>query len=109
SLFNDMKFIVDPKIFIPDNTGFADFTSINYKLGSGGFYGTLHILDTNGNLVKKLAKNEQLPSEGFFTWDGTDDNNRRVRIGYYLIYFEIYNLSGNIEILKETVVVGKRF
>lgn len=103
------KIKIEPKVFIPENTGFADYTSINFKLVSGGYYGSLDIFDTKGNLIKRIAQNEKLPAEGFFTWDGTDENNRKVRIGYYLVYFEIYNLNGNTEVMKETVVVGKRF
>lgn len=103
------NFFVDPKVFIPDNTGTADFTQINYKFDVQGNHGSLRIYDSKGALVKKIAKNEQLPIEGFFTWDGTNDMNIKVKTGYYLVYFEIYNMNGEIETLKETVVVGKRF
>jgi hypothetical protein len=100
---------IDPKVFAPENLGIADYTTIKYKFDLGGNFGSLTIYDQQGRLIKKIAQNELLATEGFFTWDGTDENRRKVKIGYYLILFEIYNLSGKVEVLKESVAVGKTF
>ncbi|CAN5457600.1 hypothetical protein BH23BAC1_BH23BAC1_02400 [soil metagenome] len=100
---------IEPKVFAPGNIGRADFTIINYKFNTSGNFGSLSIFDQQGRLIRKIAQNELLATEGFYTWDGTDENHRKVRIGHYLILFEIYNLNGTVDIIKESVAVGKNF
>ena len=55
---------IEPNIISPDNDGFQDVISINYKLDSPGFVASVSILDRNGRLIKKLVNNELLGSEG---------------------------------------------
>lgn len=102
------NFRIEPKVILPESTGIADFATINYKFDVSGNSGSLLILDPHGRVIRTIAQNELLPTEGFFTWDGMDDNRQKARMGYYLVYFEIYNLNGDIEIWKDVVVVGKR-
>jgi len=57
-----------------------------------------------------LARNELLGTEsGFFKWDGTTDDGRKARVGYYLVHFEVFDIKGNVRSFKETVVVGAKF
>lgn len=100
---------IEPKAFNPDNTGVNDFTTINYELQNAGSFANVNIYDPVGRLVKTLAQGDLLSTNGFFTWDGTDNSGARVRVGYYAIYFEIFDANGNKDIMKETVVLGARF
>jgi hypothetical protein len=56
--------------------------------------------------VNTLANNETLSNTGFFRWDGVDFNGRKVRTGYYIIYFELFTAEGNKRVVKEQVAVG---
>lgn len=103
------KLTIEPKAFNPDNTGMNDFTTINYELQNAGSFANVNIYDPVGRLVKTLAQGDLLSTNGFFTWDGTDNSGARVRVGYYAIYFEIFDANGNKDIMKETVVLGARF
>jgi hypothetical protein len=100
---------VTPKVFSPDNDGFDDFTVLNYKLTDPNFVGNITIFDAAGKPVRVLAKNATLAQTGAFRWDGLDDKQRKVPVGVYVIYTEVFNLSGKKKSFKTTVVVAARF
>ncbi|WP_370088917.1 lamin tail domain-containing protein [Ekhidna sp.] len=100
----------DPEVFIPGNSGSGrDFTTINYQFEQAGKFANVNIYDQLGRHVKNLARGASLSTSGFLRWDGDTDDGKMARMGYYLIIFEIYDSSGNSEIIKETVVVGRDF
>jgi hypothetical protein len=99
--------IIEPKVFIPGTPN--SFTTISYKDDQAGSFASVIVYDVEGRVVKQVAQNELLSANGFFTWDGTNENGNKARTGIYVVYFELYNASGEIEIIKETVVVGASF
>lgn len=102
-------FSIEPKLFTPDDDGEKDFTTINYLTGAAGYVTNITIYDANGREIKRLVKNELLAQNGFFRWDGLDERGRKVPVGYYILYIELFNLQGNVKAYKETVVVGAKF
>jgi hypothetical protein len=100
---------IEPKVFVPGSTslGMQSFTTINYSFDQQGKFATVTVFDQNGRPVSTLASNASLSSSGFFQWDGTDASGRAVRMGYYVVLFEVYDSSGRKDVLKETVVVGR--
>lgn len=100
---------VTPKTFSPDNDGFEDFTLINYKVTENGYAANITIFDAQGRPVKVLLKNGLLGLSGSFRWDGLDDKLKKVPIGPYVVFTEIYNLQGKKKQFKNTVVVAARF
>jgi hypothetical protein len=100
---------VTPKIFSPDNDGFDDFTFINYKLSENGYAANITIFDAQGRPVKVLLKNGLLGLSGSFRWDGLDDKLKKVPVGPYVVFTEIYNLQGKKRQFKQTVIVAARF
>lgn len=100
----------NPEVFIPGNTGSGrDFTTINYQFDQPGQFANVNIYDQTGRLVKNLAQGVLLSTSGFLRWDGDTNDGQTARMGYHLIIFEIYDSSGNSEVIKETVVVGRDF
>jgi hypothetical protein len=97
---------IEPKVITPDGNGDKDFALINYKFNSSGNTANITIFDQYGREMLKLAKNDLLASEGFYQWDGNNTQNEKVRTGVYIVYFELFNLKGEIKKFKETVVVG---
>ncbi|MEQ9425171.1 MAG: lamin tail domain-containing protein [Cyclobacteriaceae bacterium] len=100
---------IEPRVFSPDQSVQADFTTINYSFDNYGNVATVIVYDQSGRPVKTLLENASIPAEGFITWDGTTNDFQKVRIGYYIIQFEIFDITGKSEILRERVVVGGRF
>lgn len=113
SFMNDRpvgRVTASPEVFIPGNAGSGrDFTTINYQFDQPGQFANVNIYDQSGRLVKNLAQGVLLSTSGFLRWDGDTNDGKIARMGYHLIIFEIYDSSGNSEIIKETVVVGRDF
>jgi hypothetical protein len=102
-------FTIEPKVFTPDGDGDQDFTTINYTADKNGLVANITVYDTGGRLIRQLVKNELLASQGFFQWDGTDNQHRKAPVGYYVLFIQLFNLQGRVETYKETVVVGAKF
>lgn len=93
----------------PDNDGFEDLIEINYNLSEPSMLGSLTIYDLNGNVVRKLLKNDLLSTSGNIYWDGITDENSKAQIGTYIVLFEAFNTNGKIQIHEKLgiSVVGK--
>jgi len=97
------------KTFSPDNDGFEDILRIQYKFASPGKVANVSIYNDRGRLVKKLISNETLNVEGNWVWDGLDESNSKAITGVYILYFEIFELNGNVEKFKKTAVLASKF
>ena len=100
---------VEPRAFTPNADGLSDFTTISFNLIGNGNVGTVKLYDNVGRLVRELVNNQSLGDTGSFVWDGLDNKNEKVRTGYYLVLFEVFNTNGNTQIFKETVAVTDKF
>jgi len=99
---------VEPEIFSPDNDGYNDVVNIGYRFSNPGYTANITVFDSEGRLIKYLVRNELLGTEGAFSWDGTDENNQKAGIGIYVIFFEAFDLNGNVKRYKKTTVLGGR-
>lgn len=100
---------IDPEVFSPNNDGNADVVNINYSFAQPGFVGNLVIYDSKGRIIRHLARSELLSSEGTISWDGTNEGREKARVGIYVIYFEVFDLDGNVSKFKETCVLATQF
>lgn len=99
---------IDPAIFSPDNDGHQDLLTITYEFDEPGFVGTMKVFDLAGREVQTLMNNVLLGTSGSVSWDGMMDTNELARIGPYVIYMEAYDLDGNVEKFRKTVVLAHR-
>jgi len=99
---------VSPEVFSPDQDGVDDLLSIAYSLEKPGYLGTVSIYTVEGIPVRKLVRNETLGQEGFFIWDGLDDDDKRARTGIYVVVLEVFDLEGNTDIFRAKCVVASR-
>jgi hypothetical protein len=98
----------EPEIITPDGDGMNDVTVIRYVLGQAGFFANILIFDRTGRPVKIIARNMLLGLAGEFVWDGKTSEGRMAPIGPYLIYTEIYNLSGSIRKFKNSCIIAEK-
>lgn len=97
-----------PDVFSPDNDGVDDILNISYFLDAPGYVGNVTIFDREGRVVKYLLQSELLSTEGIISWDGTNNKREKAPIGVYVIYFEVFDLDGNVSgVKKSTVLAGK--
>lgn len=102
----DSEFTIAPKVITPDEDGYNDFTLFTYKFPQTGNMAEVIIFDLKGREIKRVAKNELIGPEGFFQWNGTNENGNKVIAGQYIVYCKIFKLNGETKEFKDTVVVG---
>ena len=98
------EIVISPEIFTP-NAGFNDFASIQYKFEQGGYIANVKIYDQQGHPIKEISNNEAIPVEGAFRWDGDYSDGTRARNGYYMVWFEVFDLDGNVATYRKRVVL----
>jgi len=99
--------MVDPEIFSPQVAP-TEFTKISYRFNQSGHVANAYIFDQQGHVIKILANNEVLGTEGFFRWDGDRDDGGRARAGYYVAWVEVFDGGGQVNTFKKRVVVAFR-
>lgn len=87
-------------LFSPDNDGYNDVLTIRYTLNENGKIGNIYVFDNKGRPIKHLMRNQPLTQEGAISWNGMNDDNEKAAIGNYLIYIEIFDLSGKLNRYK---------
>jgi hypothetical protein len=102
---NENAIRVEPEIFSLERPG-QDFSKINYRFDQSGLVANVKILDQQGRLIKTITNNETLGFEGFFRWDGDHDDGSKARLGYYLVWVEVFDLTGTVKTFRERVVVA---
>jgi len=100
------EILVDPKVFSPLSPGQPQYTQILFSFPSTPNALEITVYDSSGSLVRKLRSNSISGASGVITWDGTDEQFRRVPMGYYIIVITNLNPTGQIHKWLETVVVG---
>ena len=105
---SDETILLDPEVFVPLE-GQPDHTVIHYRFDQGGNVANIKIIDSQGRLVKRIANNEILGTEGRFRWEGDRDDGLRARLGYYMVWFEVFDPSGNVRTFFKSVAIATRF
>lgn len=99
-----------PNPFSPDDDGFEDNLFINYTLDAPDYLLRVRIFDRYGREVRELVQAEAAGFSGTLIWDGLTDDNRRNRVGIYIVLFEAYDsATGRDQTFKETVVLARKF
>lgn len=91
-----------PELYPAKPNPFTNSTVLSYELGTQAFSPvTLEIFDSSGRLVKSLVNKSQ--SSGFFrvSWDGLNNNNRKVPPGFYFAKLS----AGNFVSVKKVILV----
>ena len=104
----DALISLNSETFSPDNDGFEDQLEISYNVEEAGYVASVTIFNANGLKIRTLANNELIGTSGFWAWDGLDSNNRKVPIGIYVIYCELFDLDGNVKKAKKVCVVSAK-
>ncbi len=107
--FEGEMIVIEPGVFDPEGSNGNTFTTIQFQLDQTGWIGSFRIYNLAGQLIQVLAQNEILGANGFFLWTGTDSQGGKVRPGYYVLVVELYDLSGEVIVIRKTIVIATRF
>lgn len=99
---------VEPEIFNPVG-GQPNFTRIHYNFDQGGNIGSVKIFDPQGHLIKQLANNDILGTQGFYRWDGDREDGTKARMGYYMVRFEVFNEQGIVRKYQKRIAIATTF
>ncbi|HKO82686.1 MAG TPA: lamin tail domain-containing protein [Chitinophagaceae bacterium] len=99
---------ISPKIFSPDNDGFNDIATVQYKITDPDFVANITIFDAAGRPVRNLVRNGTLGVSGSWNWDGLDDKGLKLPTGTYVLFTELFNLQGKKERFKHAVVLARK-
>ncbi len=100
--------MVEPEIFEPI-VGQPNFTSIHYKFAQAGLAANAKVFDSRGREIKQLANNQLLAAEGFFTWDGDQEDGTKANVGYYTLWLEVFDTNGFVKTFRKRIVIATRF
>jgi hypothetical protein len=89
----------------PDNDGFEDFLVIDLKLKGIGNVVSVTVFDETGGFVKKAAGNLLAGSEASIVWNGTEDDEKLVSTGIYIILISVFDDSGKVLNWKKVCTV----
>ncbi len=97
---------LQPRVFSPNLDGYKDVLQISYHFNQPGSMMSLSVWSSDGILVKELQRNTLVGSEGFFSWDGTDQSGNRLNSGIYIVVAEIFNPAGGSETIRKSCVLS---
>jgi hypothetical protein len=99
---------VEPEIFNPLG-GAINFALIHYNFDRGGYVANVKIFDSQGRNVKGIANNDILGTRGFYRWDGDRDDGTKASLGYYMVWFEIFEEQGIVKRYLKRIAVATSF
>ncbi|MCK5824343.1 MAG: lamin tail domain-containing protein [Ichthyobacteriaceae bacterium] len=103
---NEEIIMVHPEVITPNLDGFNDVAQIQYNVKKEGKIANVFIYNHSGNLIKQIANNFLMSTEGSFIWDGCNSENAKVSNGIYIVLIEIFDLNGNNQTIKKIIVVA---
>lgn len=103
---NDNEINIAPEVFSPDNDGFDDICNIYYNFDENAYTLNIKIFNSKGILVNNLLNNSLVNNEGYVSWNGTDDNDRLLDPGIYIVQAEIFDLNGFVKRIKKVTVLA---
>ncbi len=99
---------ISPTVFSPDNDGRDDVLTINYKFPEPGYVCNITIYSSNGLLVKRLTRNAICGINGYFRWDGLNEQDSKLQVGVYVMITEVFTLEGKVKKFKNGVVLARQ-
>ena len=105
-VYSQEIFEVFPKVFTPNNDGLNDVVELKFNIDKPGFIANVKVFNSNGIMIKEVANNYLIGTEGSFIWNGTDDNNKYMFPGIYVFLVEIFDVDGRYRVFKKVIVLG---
>ncbi len=101
-------FVLSSDYVSPDNDGYQDVVNIDYVNGETGTVAAVNVYNSKGMLIREVASNLLLGSNGSITWDGTNDSGEKARTGIHIILVETYTLDGERLRYRLPVIVASK-
>lgn len=100
---------VSPEVLTPNNDGQADYCQIDFNLTQQAMTVSINVYTLGGHLVKAVANNSIISPNGFFTWDGTNQQGGMLPTAHYIIISEVITSDGKTLHFRNKIVVANGF
>jgi hypothetical protein len=92
----------------PNNDGFNDALIIGYETRTSGWTGNCRVFDISGREVLILLNNGTLSTSGNIRWNGKDAQGEKLPIGPYILYIEMFDLSGHVDHFRKAIILTEQ-
>ncbi len=93
----------------PDGDGYEDFLDIHLRPPTPGYVGTVIIYDSEGLPMRYLVRQQLLPTESSWRWDGDTEEGTLARPGIYVLWVELFSPSGEVLRERRPIALVRRF
>jgi hypothetical protein len=83
-----------------------DNYKVHYRLNKSGYRCRAYLYNSAGRTVSVIADNKLLGTEGDLVWNSKDSSNKSISAGIYVVYVEVYDMSGEVKKFKKPVVMN---
>lgn len=95
------------RVFRPNNDGFRDQLALHYRFSGPNNWAQLHILNTQGQVVREVLSGGSLAQKGTLWWDGTNEQGLLCPRGIYLIVLRYRDSAHRERQLRLTAVLSR--
>lgn len=92
----------------PFNPDAGEAAAISYRLKSEASLVRARVFTATGRQVREIESGALSSDEGSLTWDGRDEDGKRLRIGPYIVLIEAVDVQGGVTESYRGVVVLAR-
>ncbi len=105
SLFSDV--IIPHPLFRPDGNGSDNLLELRYRFPEPNRVANIRVFNSQGGLVRYLAANLLLGTNGKITWDGRSDAGVNLETGPYVVSIEVFSPGGDVFHFKKFCVLAR--
>ena len=97
---------LDYDVFTPNGDGNKDQLIIRYNNDDSDVVANIRIFHSDGREVRYLINNSIMESEGYYIWDGLDEEGQCLSPGIYIVWCQRVSVKGTVIKDKLVCVIG---
>jgi hypothetical protein len=96
-----------PAYFTPNGDGDKDYAQLYFSYEGGSSMAKVDIFSVRGERVRSLVEYNFSAEQGYFLWDGFDNDGQLLAAGIYIAILEYYNDQGYSDKLRTPIVLSR--
>jgi hypothetical protein len=96
-----------PPYFSPNGDGYSDYAQLYFSYEGGSSMAKVDIFTVRGERVRSLVEYNFSAEQGYFLWDGFDNEGQLLAAGIYIAILEYYNDQGYSDKLRTPIVLSR--
>jgi len=102
---DEVSVLIAPDAISPNSDGYHDEMEIKFNLDKSGYLANVYVFDINGRRVRRLMNNDLIGNSSSILFDGTDENQNRLPMGFYILLTELVHPDGDRKVFKNAFLV----